>query len=127
MWPFTRSDEHKRIRELEQTITELEQRSLAVADINATKLPLPQFTQWTIERGVRNGYQASGWVYLAVSKIMQAVASVPFVVRKMEDDSIDWEHPVTMLLQKPNPQWSRQNQQKIVTSWLLDRDWETAR
>lgn len=118
MWPFTRSDEHKRIRELEQTITELEQRSLAVADVNATKLPLPQFTQWTIERGVRNGYQASGWVYLAVSKIMQAVASVPFVVRKMEDDSIDWEHPVTMLLQKPNPQWSRQNQQKIVTSWL---------
>ena len=106
-WPFINSVENPP-----------ESRSLAVSDLYATRLPLPHFTTWTVENAVRNGYRVSGWVYLAVTKIMSAGSTVPFVVCRYDDDKIDWQHPITRLLQKPNPVWSRANMSKLIIAWL---------
>lgn len=54
-------------------------------------------------------YQGSPWVYVAVNRIAEAAALVPFhVARRAGDGAVEQvDHPFERLLQKPNPLLSR--------------------
>lgn len=64
----------------------------------------PVWSDWSTEQAVRVGYKASGVVYTAVSRIGEALSSVPLRVYRRTGD--DWEplaeHPLQSLLDRPN-------------------------
>lgn len=66
----------------------------------------PQFHEWDEKKAIDDGFKASVWVYSAITRIMQAVASVPWVVG-IEDESGEIEivnnHPLKGLIDEPNP------------------------
>lgn len=61
-------------------------------------------SDWSTERGIREGYASSQWVYAAVRRISQAAASVPWVasVSTPEGEEDRPEHPLTRLMSRPN-------------------------
>lgn len=75
------------------------------------------WTDWTIEKAVKEGYKVSGWVYKAVSLISQNAASAPFVV-KNKDNEIEWENPLSLLLLNPHPYLSRVQFYELLIQWL---------
>lgn len=95
----------------------LETRNLAVADMYQAQMPTPIWTNWTVERAVREGYKVSGWVYRAVFLIMKAAASVPWCVYNEDGEKIV-EHHLSKLFQRPNPHVSRQDLFELLVSWL---------
>src|SRR5690554_4599485 len=70
----------------------------------------PQWNKWDAEKAVREGFQASPWVYAAIKRRADAVASVPWEVQIRKGDGT-WEqapesHPLAKLLARPNPEMS---------------------
>lgn len=61
-------------------------------------------SDWSTERGIREGYASSQWVYAAVRRISQAAASVPWVasLSTPEGEEDRPEHPLTRLMSRPN-------------------------
>jgi HK97 family phage portal protein len=59
----------------------------------------------TLQQATDDGYKASTWVYICVSRLMAAISSVPWLVEK-EVSPGKWEpapeHSFNALLQKPN-------------------------
>lgn len=72
----------------------------------------PTWTNWTTEAAVNEGYKASIWVYAAINKKAKAAASVPWYVYKRNSQG-EYEqqrnHPLQILIDKPNPFTSRNN------------------
>jgi len=68
----------------------------------------PQWSKWDSKKAVEEGYQASPWVYAAVKRRVDAVASVPWVVEKRTKDGweIDDSHALNRLLHQPNARMS---------------------
>lgn len=69
----------------------------------------PQWNKWDAAQAVREGFQSSSWVYAAIKRRMDAVASVPWVAQQRQGDT--WEavpenHPLARLLVEPNPEMS---------------------
>lgn len=68
------------------------------------------WTNWSSEKAVKEGYKANVYVYACIMKKARAVASVPWYVAKQSPDGT-WEkvknHPLEMLIDKPNPFMSR--------------------
>lgn len=69
----------------------------------------PQWSKWDSPKAVAEGFQASPWVYAAITRRYQAIASVPWVVQQRTADG--WEpapdnHPLARLLEEPNPEMS---------------------
>lgn len=67
-------------------------------------------SEWTTERAIGQGLKASTWVYACCSRIARAAASVPWKVQIRSGD--EWveapdDHPLVLLLEKPNPLQSR--------------------
>lgn len=67
-------------------------------------------SEWTTERAIGQGLKASTWVYACCSRIARAAASVPWKVQVRSNG--EWveapeEHPLRLLLEKPNPLQSR--------------------
>jgi len=64
----------------------------------------PAWTDWSISRAIREGYNASVWVYACVEKIAEAACSVPWHVQKRIDED-EWGrdegHPLEHLLDNP--------------------------
>lgn len=77
----------------------------------------PIYTEMTLERAVREGYTMSVGVYRAVRAIAQAASSVPLVASV--DGEYDWEHPLTKLLARPNPEYSGQDLMEVTVAHLL--------
>lgn len=72
----------------------------------------PKWTNWTAENAVREGYKQSLWVYAAINKKAKAAASVPwYVYRKNRSGEYEQikDHPLQILIDKPNPFMSRNN------------------
>lgn len=69
-----------------------------------------EWTDWTSETAVKEGYKAAVFVYSCINKKAKAVASVPWYVSKQNSKG-EWErvinHPLEMLIDKPNPFMSR--------------------
>src|SRR5690625_983807 len=68
----------------------------------------PQWSKWDSKKAVEEGYQASPWVYAAVKRRVDAVASVPWVVERRTKDGweIDDSHALNRLLHQPNARMS---------------------
>ncbi|MFC4768733.1 phage portal protein [Effusibacillus consociatus] len=69
---------------------------------------MPHYNSWSTDKAVREGYKACTWVYACVRKKADQVASVPLVVwKKVGIRKVEWqrvhEHPLELLLQRPNP------------------------
>lgn len=94
-----------------------ERRNYAVADAWQTKMEQPVYTSWTLEKAVKEGYRANGWVYRAVNLITKAAASVPWKVVNEDGESLP-KHHISVLLDRPNPHISRQDLFELIISWL---------
>src|SRR5699024_4488890 len=70
----------------------------------------PQWSKWDSKKAVEEGYQASPWVYAAVKRRVDAVASVPWVVERRTKDggAVDDSHARSGLLHQPNARISRE-------------------
>src|SRR5690554_6792493 len=81
----------------------------------------PQWSDWSTDKAVKEGFKASTWVYTCVYRLMKAAASVPWVVsRQVKQD--EWEviqgHPLEELMKKPNPFMSGQDLIERLTAHL---------
>ncbi len=68
------------------------------------------FTNWDADRAIAVGFKSSAPVYVAVRKLAEAAASVPWVAVKRGRNGIwtpDPDHPLGYLLEHPNPYISR--------------------
>lgn len=76
----------------------------------------PLWTEWDTAKAIKEGFKASAIVYACVAKLMQAAATVPWsaYVRASprKGSRRKWEtaedHPLTALLEGPNPFMARQ-------------------
>ena len=74
------------------------------------------WTDWTIEKGVRDGYSASGWVYKAVSMIAKSCASIPWLV--VDDEGVEIQnHPLNHLIKNPSPFFTMYDLIELLVSW----------
>ncbi|MEA1079519.1 phage portal protein [Marinobacter qingdaonensis] len=97
---------------------DMEKRNMASSvDTHFSAMPRASWTDFTVNKSVKEGMHASGWVYVAVSKIAAAVASAPLVVFN-KDGQVEWNHPITKLLDKPHPELSRIELTKLLVAWL---------
>jgi HK97 family phage portal protein len=94
-----------------------EKRNSALSDAYFIRNNKAAWTEWRVGKAVREGYQANGWVYRAVTLIMQNAAQVPFVVFDKQNQIV-WGHPITQLLARPNPHWTRQQLFETLVAWL---------
>lgn len=98
-------------------MVKFEKRNMASSETISVTTDDAIWTDWTIRDAVKEGYEASGWVYKAVSLISRNAATVPFVV-KNADNEIQWEHPLTNLLLQPHPYLNRLQFYELATQWL---------
>jgi HK97 family phage portal protein len=102
---------------MSETELDFEKRNMAIAQSHLAQMERARWTDWTLQKTVKEGVRASGWVFLANKLIGDAVSSAPLVVYNA-DGKIEWEHPVTMLLQNPHPEFSRADVFRLLASWL---------
>lgn len=95
----------------------IEQRNMAGSDIIVSRPSQAVWSDWTVSKAVAEGYKATSWVYRAVSIIATNASSVPWVVFGKDNQAI-WEHPISKLLDKPNPFFTRQQLIELIVDWL---------
>jgi len=85
----------------------------------------PVWKDWNTGTAIREGFKASVYVYAGIYRIMKSAASVPWVVKEPSKDEESKEeydvvkgHPLTLLMQKPNPFMSGQDLVERITSHL---------
>jgi HK97 family phage portal protein len=98
-------------------LNKLFKRNYAVADSWITRMGMPIYTNWTIQKAVKDGYKVNGWVYRSVYLIAKAVSQVKWTVANQDGEFIE-KHYLSMLFKKPNPHLSRQDVMELVTAWL---------
>jgi HK97 family phage portal protein len=91
-------------------------RNLAFSNSFLIKSGAPSYTNWTIQKAVKDGYKASSWVYRAVSLISKSAASVPWGV--VNEDGEYKDHYLSDLIEHPNNAISRQDMFELLVSWL---------
>lgn len=89
---------------------------MASSVIEQLNTPFARWTNWTIANAVKEGYKVSGWVFKAVSLISKNIAMVPWQVVDSNGEPVK-EHPITLLLQNPNPAFSRQDFFELISAW----------
>lgn len=98
-------------------VTSEEQRNMAVAVVQKTQSVNPIYTNWTIQKSVKEGYKKNAWVYRSVYLKAKAASSIPWYVVDKNKKKIE-NHHLTKLLEFPNPFISRQDLFELVVSWL---------
>lgn len=98
---------------------DIQKRNMASStDTHFSMMPRAKWTDFSVLKSVKEGMHASGWVYIAVSKISGAVSSVPFVVYN-KDGVAEWGHPISKLLDRPHPELSSSEIKRLLAAWLL--------
>lgn len=94
----------------------MEKRSLATSDAYFTKSNKAVWTSWDIDKSVKDGLSANPWMFRAITQISRSASTVPWVVfnAKMEPQ---WNHPLSKLFAKPNPQFTRQQMMELLITW----------
>jgi HK97 family phage portal protein len=71
----------------------------------------PIWKDWSTDNAVTHGYKASTWVYSCISRIAKTAASVPWRVYRETEEGLEEipNHPLEILLKKPNPFMSGQD------------------
>lgn len=79
------------------------------------------WTDWSTENAVQDGMKVSSWVFACVHRMAKAVASVPWVAVRGEGEEreIVGKHPISDLINRPNPYWSRQDLLERVMMHLM--------
>ncbi len=72
---------------------------------------------FSIENAVKRGLKGSSWVYIAIDKIKSNGASVDWLVYDENDEPV-WEHHLTELFRRPNPNFSKKTFFEIILIWL---------
>ena len=90
---------------------------MAVSNALMVQAGQAHWSEMTVRNSVANGYKISGWVYRAISLIVRAASSVPMVVFN-PDGEAEPEHPLSLVLEYPSPQFSRQDSAELLTAWL---------
>lgn len=93
-------------------------RSMAASDAYFVQLNQAVWTKWNVAKMVKDGYQANSWVYRAISIIAQNFSSVPWVVMNAEGEYL-WEHPISILMSRPNQHFTRQKTMELLAAWVL--------
>jgi len=98
----------------------MEKRNAAVAQSKflLNNAQSPNWSAWKVDKAVKDGYTASGWVYRAVNAISNAASSVPFHVIDKDGVPIH-DHNVSKLLLNPNPEIPRQELFALFIQWLM--------
>lgn len=70
----------------------------------------PVWTDWSTEKGIKEGYKASSWYYAGINRILRAVTSVPWKAAQRKGDQYEDlpGHPLEQLIARPNPFMTRQ-------------------
>jgi len=95
---------------------DFEQRNLAQSSSFLSQMRQAEWTTWTVHKTTAEGIRASGWVYLAIKMISDAIASVPVVVYN-PNGKVEWNHPLTKLFAKPHPDFSRADLMRLMAAW----------
>lgn len=86
--------------------------------IPSWKSDQPMYKDWSTANAIKDGFKASVWVYACVYRLMKDAASVPWIAE--EKKGKEWEpnedHPLTLLMEDPNPFMSRQDLIERLTS-----------
>nr|DAL14494.1 MAG TPA_asm: portal protein [Caudoviricetes sp.] len=89
---------------------ELKKLQVSGSIINYMNDKTAKWTKWTAKAAVEEGFKASVWVYSTTDRKAKAAASVPWYVYRRNSKG-EWEpytdHPLQILLDKPNPFTSR--------------------
>jgi HK97 family phage portal protein len=96
---------------------EFQKRSMASSDAYFVNAKQPSWTDWRVDTAVREGYKINPWVYRAIQLISQNGSSVPWVLYNAEMNP-QWNHPISKMLARPNPYFSRQRTMELLISWL---------
>ena len=92
----------------------------SVSDYTIINLPGPEWKDWNTTQATKEGLKDNGWIYRSIQIISQIAASVDFVVYN-SDDEILWEHPLTILLNNPQPSsefFPKSVFFELVVNWL---------
>lgn len=92
-------------------------RNYAVADSWISKMGMPVYTNWTVQKAVKDGYKVNGWVFRSVYLIAKAVSQVRWAVADKDGEPVEG-HYLADVFKKPNPHISRQDMMELVTAWL---------
>lgn len=94
----------------------MEKRNMATSIVADYNIKQAQWTNWTVRKAVREGYKVSGWVFKAISIISKNISTVPWGVVD-EEGVYQPEHPVSLLLNNPNPAFSPQDFFELLSAW----------
>ena len=74
----------------------------SVSDYTVIHMSGPEWQTWDTTKATKEGFKSNSWVYRSIQLIAQIGGSVDFVVYN-SDDEVLWEHPLTILLNNPQP------------------------
>lgn len=94
----------------------MSKRNMASSVIQQQKTPEAQWSDWSTEKAVSDGYKVNSWAYRAISLITKNISSIKWHVETAEGEKLE-EHPVTKLLRKPNPEQSGQSFFELISAW----------
>lgn len=86
-----------------------------ILSFNAAGIPV--YSEMSVRKATREGYKMSPYVYRAVRVIIQAGSAIPWVVQDSTGEPIVG-HPLTRVLQKPNPEFSGQDLMEFLIAHL---------
>ncbi len=95
----------------------IEQRNMINSAVQHMRSPIAILKNWTVYNSVKSGYQCSGWVYKSVQLISKNISAIPWNVVDKNGEIIK-EHPISLLLNNPNPFVSRQDFFELISAWL---------
>lgn len=81
----------------------------------------PVFKDWSTEKAIAEGFKSSTWVYACVTAIAKAASSVPWYVYNIDvkgDYKLIPNHPLELLINRPNPFSSRKHLMELMTAHL---------
>ena len=93
-------------------------RNFSVSNQWLIKMGQPLWSTWTVQKAVKDGYVASGWVYRAVFLLQQAASSPPWKVYNQDGEIVEG-HRLNQLLYMPHPYISRKEVFKLITAWMF--------
>lgn len=79
---------------------------------------VPIYPEMTVRKATREGYKISVYVYKAIRTIVQAASGIPWIVNDSEGTPIEG-HPFTKAWNKPNGEFSGQDNMEFLLSHLL--------
>ncbi|HKJ75571.1 MAG TPA: phage portal protein [Gammaproteobacteria bacterium] len=95
----------------------LGRRSMSQAKTTIGGSKQAEWTTWTIQKAVNEGFKVNSWVHRAVHLIAQNASQAPFVVKDLDTGDLMRDHRLSRMLARPHPQFSRKQIQYLEVVW----------